>query len=216
MNRRLTAGLFLFLASGVSASAATVLTFDGVSSDPYDGPQTYVESGVTVSGRPAYYGTPGVVHMDDAGTPFSQTISVTTGADFSALAVDIIGLPQESYFESEDGEIPVAHRNVWFRGYLDGALVAELGYSSGLLGSDRQVRFGPEFGTLDAFTISAETEFLAGMLCRDAPCGHFEVDNLIVGAPDEVLAPIPLPASGLALLAGLGVLWARRQSLRSA
>lgn len=197
--------LFAFSAMTQVAAAATVLTFDTLPVGDLV-PDIYTEKGVTVSGNPSSYDRAGVVHMDDAGTFFSSLISISTGGLFSALAVDVLGLQQESYLETEDGLVPAAHDNVWFRGYVGGNLVSEFGYSSGFDGFDAQVRFGPSFGSLDLFTISAETRLASGVICLDAPCGHFELDNLIVGTVGETLAPVPLPAAGWLLLAGVGAM----------
>lgn len=64
---------------------------------------------------------------------------------------------------------------------------------------------GEAFRDLDKLTVSALRPDIAriGGECFDAPCAHFELDNL-------VLAPVPLPAavwlfvSGIAALAAAG------------
>lgn len=215
MIRILTTAFLASMTITSAAQAATVIGFDGVRDFFFYGddfpPETYVEDGVTIGGSPAGNDADGIVHMDDAGTLWSNFISASTGGLFSALAVTIYGLPQYSYIDDGTDIINIPHRNVWFRGFVDGAQVAELGYSSGLSGFDAQVRLGADFSSLDYFTVTAETEYVEGMVCADAPCGHFDLDNLIVGAAGEVLPPVPLPAAGWLLLGAIGALGVMRR-----
>lgn len=216
MRMMIFAAASLLAISG-PASAATVITFDGVMdyyAYPDLPPETYLESGYSIGGGPASLDAPGSVHLDDAGSPLGSYISVTTGGLFSALAVQILGLGQASLLEVEETEttpsdqIPTAHENVWFKGFLNGVMVVEQGFSTGLKTALFDVRFGPAFAVIDRFEIVAETRLLANMICYDAPCGHFVVDNLIVGAPAEV---IPVPAAGWLLAGGIGALLLRRR-----
>lgn len=217
MRMMIYAAASLLTLSG-PALAATIITFDGVFDYNFygmdDPPSTYFEDGYSIGGTPASWGAPGDVHLDDSGTMWSNYISVTTEGLFSALAMEIYGLPQASVFEieatetSEPQTIPVAHENVWFRGFVDDVLLAERGFSSGLNGGIFDVRLGPDFASLDRFEIFAETRLPSGAVCWDAPCGHFTLDNLIVGAPAEV---IPLPAAGWLLGGAIGALLLRRR-----
>lgn len=215
MRARLTTA---FLALSVStAHAATVIGFDGLPIGDTV-PATYVESGVTVAGSPGSYTRAGAVHMDDGGSFYAKTIQITTGAAFSALGVDIFGLGQNSFvFDDELGE-PVAtpHTNVWIRGFAGGSLVASLDFSTGLQTALTQVRFDSSFADIDLLTVTADSVLLPGMECSDVPCGHFDLDNLIVGAAGEQLSPVPLPASGWMLLAGMAALALRFRPSRAA
>lgn len=193
------------LAMSVSAPAvaATVVTFDDLAGD-FDPPPIYTEGGVSVSGAPAYYDTPGVVHLDDAGTSLTSSILIYTGRLFAAIGLDVIGLGQESYIIGGDGDpLSVAHDNVLFQGYRAGAQVAELRFSTGLEPGTTWLALGAGFGQIDALRISAVTQLPDGTFCAGVPCGHFEIDNVTI-------APVPLPAAGLLLTAALGGVAAAR------
>ncbi|MDH2327697.1 VPLPA-CTERM sorting domain-containing protein [Cereibacter sp. SYSU M97828] len=214
MRARLTTA---FLALSVStANAATVITFDSLPIGDTV-PATYVESGVTVAGSPGSYTRAGAVHMDDGGTFYAKTIQITTGAAFSALGVDIFGLGQNSFiFDDDLGEVVgVPHENVFIKGFLGGSLVAELSFSTGLATALTQVRFDSSFADIDLLTVTADSVLMPGMECFEYPCGHFDLDNLIVGAVGEELAPVPLPAAGWMLLAGVAALGVRLRPIRA-
>lgn len=196
------------LSLAAPVSATTLISFDGVADwGSYGGePPDYYEDGFKVGGQPASWGGPGDVHLDDD-YAWSHYISVTTTGLFSALAVDIYGGSQatvtiiEATEFTEEIVTPTEHLNVWFKAFVDDVLVAERGYSSGLDGFRATVTLGPEFRGLDRFEIHAEHRLPPGVYCTDAPCGHFTLDNLVVGP-----AAIPLPAAGWLLAGGIGAL----------
>lgn len=187
---------------GAEASAATVtLTFDGVPSAGGTGPATIVESGYTISGTPDSYVTPGTVHLDDSGTGLNSWVGISGPVPFNPIQVDVTGLT---------GGLGVTYDNVYFEGYQGGGLVATQVYASPQDGTTVAVTFGSGFTNLDSLVIGVVRPDPSLLDLGDpfcAPCGHVNIDNL-------VLAPVPLPASGVLLLAGLTALGVRRMTRR--
>lgn len=210
----------LGLCLALPAHARTVtLTFDnaplGGEMDPYDMPP-YVEQGVSVKGAAIW--SLGLLHLDDSGTAFPYKLEISTGAPFSPVSVGILGHGQGSVreiFNEETGwfdRIPTPYDNVILEGYRGGDLVAFDSYSTGLEEGWFDYRFAADFRSIDLLVIENTSYPLPeGVTCYDAPCAHISLDDLRIS-----LAPVPLPASGGLLTAGLVAAMGLRKSKKRA
>ncbi|KFI32858.1 hypothetical protein CG51_19770 [Haematobacter missouriensis] len=191
---------------------ATTLTFDDIPRWR-DGPAPIVrqEGGVTLSADPysdgvVSYSLPGALHLDDSGTSLTGGVNVTTGGQFHALGMSVVGYRQASYVFGADGwEMhPVPYDNIAVEGFRNGLSVAYTRFSTGLTGGAFNFAFGGDFRGIDMLRVAAigpwgQSVDGQPIECGDTPCGHVDLDSLTI-------APIPLPA-GLALaLGGMGAL----------
>lgn len=202
------AALVAFGASG--NAAANTVTFNGIAD--YDTVMIsggtgspYQENGVTVTsiqplGLLASDTRPGMVHLDDSGTDFTAGVAFTTGGIF-----DVLGFSFESLGFDFLGAAPVVMGNILLTGFVNGnEVVRDRVTASPLAGTFQTVTLGAGFMGLDRFVI----EILyptTGSGCG-APCGHINLDEVVLS--DTPVSAVPLPASGLLLgLAAFG-LWA--------
>lgn len=196
--------LALAASAGSTVSAAT-MSFSGLAGFCNGLSPSYTESGITATGldsNPAYFLNPGVLHMDDSGTTCPQSVAFTMALPFSAIGVDILPLGPTAYCSDPNCEQPGdPYENVRWEGLVGGTVVASDTFFMGT--TDSTYVFGDAFRNLDELRVSALLPDFAriGGECFDAPCAHFELDNL-------VLAPIPLPAGLWLLMSGIGTLGA--------
>lgn len=201
-------GLFtlgLVFATSVSASTVT-LNFNGVTNScgacGPGFPTSIVEQGYTISGSPSTL-VGGSVHLDDAGTSFSNFVSISATNLFSVSALDVTGYT--SKFLDGNGA-PLAFGNVLFQGFRNGVQVASSVFSTGVTGGLFHTMLGPQFSNLNLFRITQQgpsaTDFAVnrGSYCSDYPCGHVDIDNV------TLVSAVPLPAMDSALVAGLAML----------
>jgi hypothetical protein len=199
----LAAVLTLGLAApfGSPATAAT-MSFSGLPGSCLGASPAYAEAGITATDSgfgPAYWARPGVLHMDDSGTFCPQSVTFATARPFDAVSVDI--LPLSSWYCADPGNCAATdpYDNVLWEGLVGDTVVASDAFFMGT--TDSTYVFGEAFRTLDELRVSALRPDIAriGGECFDAPCAHFELDNL-------VLAPVPLPAAVWLFASGIGAL----------
>lgn len=212
MRFLLSTALGLCLALPAHARTVTLTFDDAPTEEEYytDGDTPYVEGGVTILNAVAW--SPGLLHLDDYGTPFPNTLEIFTGGSFTPLRAAILGLGQSSMREVPDGEgwfdlIPTAYDNVILQGYRGGDLVAFDSYSTGLEFGWHDYVFPTSFRDIDSLWIVNSLELMpTDVRCDDAPCAHISVDDLQIA-----LAPVSLPASGGLLFGAMAMLGLRRR-----
>lgn len=199
------------------ANAAT-MTFSGLSGDTAGSPPSYVENGITatgIGGSPAFHTRPGALHLDDSGTPFPHRVEFTMALPFHAISVDILPIVPTAYCSDPSCESAGdPYDNVLWEGLVGDTVVASSKFFMGTTNST--YTFGDTFRGLDKLAVTAllpDFDRIGGA-CFDAPCAHFDLDNL-------VLAPVPLPAGIWLFASGIGILGAmggrlRRSSRRKA
>lgn len=193
---------------------AVTLTFDDVSGGQSGcdfaggNPDTIVERGFTISGCPEYHSLVGAVHLDDTGTTFGNSVTISTNRLFDAISLDVYGYGSIFLAPDNDGnDHSLAYNNVLFEGFINGVVVSTQHFSTGITGGLFSVFFESGFIGIDALTISqrlpSAAEFAAypHSYCGDAPCNHIDIDNLVVS-----ISPVPLPASVFLLLFAFVVL----------
>ncbi len=215
VSRWLIGGLFLAMAGAAHASTVT-LTFDGVANPcgvcPPDFPESVVESGYTISGYPGHPGFSGsgYVHLDDGGSPFSDFVSFTGPSRFNVVQLDLFGLGSELLTPVD----PMAtdytrtpYLNVVFKGFRDGGIVAQTFFSTGATPqSFLGLTLGNLFTNLDKFVISVVSPALApGQFCSDYPCGHVNVDNVVLASVVPLPATVAMMGGALALMGMFGM-----------
>lgn len=197
-----------------AGSEAATVTFDSlpgygdvISSGGTGSP--YVENGVTVTsttpdGFLAWWTNPGAAHIDDSGTEFTSGVMLTMGQAFDAISFTITSFGYD-WFETPG---PLSN-NIFVTGLAGGATVASAGFTlSSLFGDVQTFSLGAAFSGLDALLI--ELAYPINTAACGAPCGHFDLDEVVLSAVGP--APVPLPASGLLLAAaGLGLALIRRR-----
>lgn len=195
-----------FLAS-TQDSKAVVLDFNGVPNfGGFCSTASVAEKGFQIGNCPEWFVEPGTIHLDDSGTGYQGLVSFS-GPIFDALSVSIRALGFE-FLDQTTFEV-VPYDNVVFRGFRDGDLVAEQSHSTALFDffEIHTVQFNSDFSDLDVLNIEQvlpSADVLAAnpnAFCIDAPCAHVDLMSI-------ELAPIPLPSSALALLAGMAGLGA--------
>lgn len=209
---RSVTSLIVVLSAVVWSQAATaaVMTFKDL--PPFGlSTGTYVEDGITASafGDFGFFGTPETAHLDDSGTSLPQTINFAMAGSFDAVSFDILPFATAYCANPASCIGGDPYDNILLEGFRDGFLVAVDRIFMGTQPSTYAL--GSQFANLDGLSISAVfPDFAAiGGICFDAPCGHFNIDNVR-------LSPVPLPAA-LPLLAGaLGLLglfgWRRKKT----
>ena len=206
-------------AAGFSALAlpawSATMTFKDITVDPVS--ETYFEDGILAEGNgmlglySSEDGPEGIVHMDDSGTGQPTEISFSMARNFNAISflMDPVGfLLKVNYYDGTYGE-PI-YQNALVQGFRDGALVANLSFSSGSVNNPYVVKLDESFQNLSSLLIGIEQPDLGYFLSLPnvdnveecSPCSHFNIDNVVLA---EVPLPtgLPLVASGLAVLAFL-------------
>lgn len=200
--------------STVTGWQKATITFDTVANGLAGGATTYAEHPVIVTGllgSLGYYDTPGRIHLDDFGTPFTSAVAVEVP--------DILAVGGKEVFRPLSFAIhPVGtfhdrpYNNIRVLGYYGGRVVAEDTFMQG----NYSYRFDDTFGVpfllphasvrhvVDRLVIMA----LTSPGCTGAPCAHFDIDDLRV----EYIDAIPLPAGLPLLVSGLLVLAAAARS----
>lgn len=222
--------MFAILFFGTGHASTTTLTFDSVpngftgycepSGSTLGGngyPGTYLEQGYSVSGCPAYYGTPGSIHLDDSGTALTNSVTVKTSSKFDAISVDVsVGPQTSSSFRGPDSTgayVAIPYQNLLFQGVVNGSVVSSLFVSTQTSPTYgwSTIALGSSFLSIDALKITqvfpSAAEYAANPYAYcDAPCGHTNIDNL------TLVSAVPLPATFPLLMAALLVL--RRRKVR--
>ncbi|MEO8410805.1 MAG: VPLPA-CTERM sorting domain-containing protein [Propionivibrio sp.] len=237
MYRTLFFVVVLFHVLSGSATTMTFYALPRVYQEPTPEPKTYTENGITASAYGfldlGYSGNVGTLHLDDSGTSIANTVTFSTGGPFTAVSFDLPPYaPSQLYYElynpADSSFIEVhgiPYANVGVKGFRQGAVVAEDNFYS----EDLSTYFFDTlvFADLDSLTISsqvpgvAEIDAIAADVlieypgysvsssgCFDRPCGHFNIDNLVLDSVAAVPLPGSLPMIALGLVA-LGV--ARRR-----
>jgi hypothetical protein len=229
--------LALFVQSS-SLLASTVTFADlpeghGVLSGPGALGNIYSENGITITGG-GRHNNPEVLHMDDSGTSFSSTASITTDGVFNAVSFDI--LPAKNDFTvrlfnpADETEITLdqyPYNNVRVQGFRDGTLIAEDNF---FMEDYSTYSFNSMFSGLDTLNIMAlrPEQFIDGIKtsvledypgylidagCFDAPCAHFDIDNITIAA--STITAVPIPAAFPLLLSALSFLTAMNRKKKS-
>jgi hypothetical protein len=207
------------------AGAAT-MTFSGIHEGcgaPLEVFQGHIEDNIVATplgfGTLATAGTPGVAHMDDGGTGCTGMVDfelfalaglLPDGTAFSfdrrrfdASSVEMrpfataFCAPTRSEDEFFCGD---GYDNVRWQGFRDGSLIASDTFFVGT-GAPYTYVFGDLFRDLTSLRLTALPPFVEGGRCDDSPCGHFEIDNLVLAAVN--LTPVPLPGALVLLMSGL-------------
>lgn len=208
------------LAAGILCSAAlaeaNTVTFDSLPSyfDVLSSGTTgspYVENGVTVTSTQsssvlAWYTGAGAAHIDDSGTDFTSGLIFTMASAFDAVSFTLTSLG----YDFLDVPGPLSN-NIFVTGMAGGATVATASYTLSDVYLDVQTfLLGSAFTGLDALLI--ELQYPVNTALCGAPCGHFDLDEVVLAASGP--APVPLPASGLLLGAAILLLSARKRRNR--
>lgn len=203
------------LVSLPAAAGAATMSFDAL---PDEGAQltSYSENGITATGTGgvlAQYGTPGSLHVDDSGSGLASTVDFTTGGLFDAQG---FRLASHGYsFWDVPGPLT---DNIFVTGFLGGAIKGSFSFIlSDVMGAIQAITLGSDFAGIDRLQI--RLDYPVNSAECDAPCGHFDLEEVTLSGGD--IAPVPLPASaGLlllaaGLLAGVRARHGRRGSLRA-
>lgn len=182
------------------AGQAATMNFDLL---PDEGAQldTYSENGITATalgGVIAYESNPGFAHIDDSGTGLASALDFTMAGLFDAAEFALTSFG----YDFTDPPGPLSD-NLFVTGYLNGSVVTTVSYIlSDIVGSNQVYQLGAAFAGIDRLRI--ELQYPVNTAQCGAPCAHFDLDYVTLNASDP--APVPLPASGLVLLAaGLAV-----------
>lgn len=196
------------------ATAANTVSFDslpdygtvlgsGGSGSPF------VEDGITVNatnGLLAQYFTPGTAHLDDSGTDITSGLIFTMASPFTAASFTLISLGYD-FFDVPD---PLTD-NILVTGFSGGSAVASAGFTlSDVFGQVQSFSLGSAFAALDALLIEI-VQPLNSALCG-APCGHFDLDQVVLN-PVPAAVPLP-PALALMGAAGLALVGVSRRRRR--
>jgi hypothetical protein len=202
---RLVAAAVFAAVSAQSATAAT-MTFGGLPSqgEAYGLPDqgaTYVEDGITATGT-AYYRFANLgLPLFDFGTPWSNSVAFSTGGLFDPVSLTFSG----------SATVPPKAKkrnNLFITGFLNGSVVAEKAFALRGAVGPRTLALGAAFAGIDRLEVVVRYAYGFGPgYSGCAPCTSVTLSRV-------ELAPIPLPAAGLAMLgalAGLGAAAARRR-----
>lgn len=197
----------LLMAATGPVTGAT-MTFDAL---PDEGAMlsSYSENGITatgLSGVLANLSGPGSLHVDDAGTAMTSAISFMTGGLFDAQSFSLT-----SFGYNFEGKRARLTENIFVSGFLGGVLVGTAGYiMTDDIGQVQQILLGAAFAGIDRLEIALDYPTIKGVC--DAPCGHFDLEEVTLS--DVEPAPVPLPATGGLLafvLGGISLLSLRRR-----
>ena len=162
------------------------------------GGSPFVEDGITVNatnGLLAQYFTPGTAHLDDSGTDITSGLIFTMATPFTAAGFTLVSLGYD-FFDVPD---PLSD-NIRVTGLAGGAAVASAGFTlSDVFGQVQSFSLGAAFTALDALLI--EIVFPQNSAMCGAPCGHFDLDEVVL---NPVPAAVPLPPA-LALMGAAGL-----------
>ncbi|MDH5531693.1 MAG: hypothetical protein OEY05_16800 [Paracoccaceae bacterium] len=220
MNFRMltTAIALAFSLSTLPPANATTVTFDALpdyGTALIDSINTgtfapYVENGVTVTptnGLLAWDTAQGLAHVDDSGTDFTSGLMFTMASMFDAVSFSLNSLGYD--FLETPGPLS---DNIFVTGFSGGSAVATAGFLLSDVFMDVQTfTLGAGFSALDALLI--EIVYPTNTALCGAPCGHFDLDTVVL-APVVPNIPVPpavamMGAAGLALF-GLGMRKRRR------
>ena len=213
-----TMGLLLAQALFAASAQAATMTFDGVNVDP--AARSYAENGILATGN----GTLGMysawaLHFDDGGTSAPSSVTFKMASAFNAIGFDIDPIAFDLHI-CDAGRVcsSPTYVNVLVQGFRGANLASSLSFDMGSGTDPYRILLGKPFHDLSALTISIL--FSPVPLFRELPdgtnascgipCSHFKIDNVEL-APVPVPAGLPLAATGLAVLWGLGR-WRRRQT----
>lgn len=203
----------LTLLPSLSWATPMVMTFEGVTHDPYAS-SPWVENGITATGSIGYWTNPGTAHLDRIGSPYATRLDFTTGGLFIPQSIELLAHGSE-YCSSEpcfggiNGEPPSTFDDpipyIWFNGYLNDQLVGSLSLFRPASSVFELISLSA-LGTIDRLTIEVRNYMDLGLpgWCV-GNCGEFDIDNLVVNSVPEPEA-LSLLALGLA-----GMLIARRR-----
>lgn len=195
----------IFVACATGA-AATTITFDALTylELPQSGvARVYEESGYEVtpndSGDFGSYGSGGL-HIEVCCGPYNYGANLRRagGGLFSVLSLDFLHYPSSAL-------VHLSSHYISLTGFQSDVTVATLTGGSAFQGT---VNFGSIFQSIDRLLIRA---FIPGGYDDFGDDLHFNVDNIVVSA----IAPVPLPATILSLLAALGAMVFLRSHRRS-
>lgn len=199
------AAAVLALSAQVGSANAATMTFDNLPSGI--GGTTWTENGITArslfGGEIASFTNPGQAHLDDSGTSHAHSIAFTMGSRFNAKSflIQPLGFNFTGCAVVGSG-CASSFANVQVQGFRNGSLVALTRFDMGTGRSPSTFTFGSAFSGLNRLVIGFTpfSALPASILNNcDAPCSHFDIDNV-------TLAAVPLPAALPPLLASLGLL----------
>lgn len=196
------------------AAAANTVTFDslpdyGTVLGSGGNGSPFVEDGITVNatnGVLAQYFTAGTAHLDDSGTGITSGLIFTMASPFAAASFTLISLGYD-FFDVPD---PLTD-NILVTGFSGGAAVASAGFTlSDVFGEVQSFSLGAAFTALDALLV--EIVFPQNSAMCGAPCGHFDLDEVVLN-PTPAAVPLP-PAMALMGAAGLALAGLSRRRRR--
>ena len=224
MFKQFLAAVAATLISIPTLGYATTLTFDQFSFSPI------VESGYTYSNHSSYNAGGALVLHDDLGGMRQANIQKAGGGLFNAVQVDMTGLGNvyqtgsqamlddannrvisyTDYIYSKQLNLP----NFQWSGYRAGQVVAVDNGSLANWFTMGTYSFSSAFQNIDSLMLSLlmpnigyqVVNFTFGLGANtvfcDTYCGSVAIDNLVL----TDVSPVPLPAAGLMMLSGLGLL----------
>lgn len=215
MSRHIASATAIALAAlAPTAAPANTVTFDslpdygtvlgsGGSGSPF------VEDGITVTatnGILAQYFTAGTAHLDDSGTGITSGLLFTMASPFAAVGFSLISLG----YDFSDVPGPLSD-NIVVTGFSGGSAIATAGFTlSDIFGQVQSFSLGAAFTALDALLI--EIVYPQNSALCGAPCGHFDLDQVVLN-PTPAAVPLP-PAMALMGAAGLALAGLTRRRRR--
>lgn len=191
---------FTFVAS---EGRAATMGFDDLPFFTLD--PVYVENGVTaraLNGDLGSFGSGGA-HLDDSGSSLTSAIDFTMSRLFAPISFDLFALRTAYCADDNDVTCDSPYDNVLVQGFLNGAETFSDTFFAGAPGVLSTYDFASA-APIDTLRISAVLPDPArfGGFCIDAPCGHFEIDDVTL-APVPVPPALPLLMAAVALIAGV-------------
>jgi len=206
------------LAASLGAASASTMTFNDI-----HGGFQYVENGIVAKVREtiigvgfAPHGVDDTLHLDDSATswPSSVSFAMVGTSLFNAVSFDVLPAGYRVYVNDHGAEMHIPPwENVLVRGFRGNELVAEDAFAMGT--QPFTYLFNSSFASISQLTIgfTPTAQFFSNGYFCDAPCSHFNIDNVtLVG-----VAPVPIPASLPLFATGLGVMgllgWRRKRKV---